>query len=133
MTADGGGAPGVGAVRVGCVPSISSILSFVSWQVPKVLERGPVAVIDPYTQGGFGLLLLKSKVYDLHRLCRGSDRAEELGQVHEPLSTLGRLASCLFLGTEKGATQLTFHFPSQRGFLGVPKRTCMGGRGDGSG
>lgn len=127
MTADGSGAPGVGAVRVGCVPSISSILSFVSWQVPKVLEQGPVAVIDPYTQGGFGLLLLKSKVYDLHRLCRGSGRAEK------PLSTLGRLASCLFLGTEKGATQLTFHFPSQRSFLGVPKRTCMGGRGDGSG
>lgn len=133
MTADGGGAPGLGAVRVGCVPSIRSILSFVSWQVPKVLEQGPVAVIDPYTQGGFGLLLLKSKVYDLHRLCRGSGRAEELGQVHEPLSTLGRLASCLFLGTGKGATQLTFHFPSQRSFLGVPKRTCMGGRGDGSG
>lgn len=132
LTADGSRAPGVGAVRVGCVPSISSILSFVSWQVPKVLEQGPVAVIDPYTQGGFGLLLLKSKVYDLHRLCRGSGRAEELGQVHEPLSTLGRLA-CLFLGTGKGATQLTFHFPSQRSFLGVPKRTCTGGRGDGSG
>lgn len=132
MTADGSRAPGVGAVRVGYVPSISSILSFVSWQVPKVLEQGPVAVIDPYTQGGFGLLLLKSKVYDLHRLCRGSGRAEELGQVHEPLSTLGRLA-CLFLGTGKGATQLTFHFPSQRSFLGVPKRTCTGGRGDGSG
>lgn len=71
MTADGGGAPGVGALRVGCVPSISSILSFVSWQVPKGLQQGPVAVTDPYTPGGFGRLLLKSKAYDLHRLCRG--------------------------------------------------------------
>lgn len=41
-----------------------------------------MAVIDPYTQGGFGLLLLKSKVCDLHRVHRGWDRVEELGQVH---------------------------------------------------
>lgn len=73
-----------------------------------------MAVVDPYTQGGFGLLLLKSKVYDLHKVHRGWGGVEELGQVREPPSNLGRLASCLFLETGKGAIQLTFHLPSLR-------------------
>lgn len=71
LTDDGGRAPGGRQGSEGQGVFLSGTLSFVSRKVPAGLEQGRVAVTDPYTQGGFGLLLLKSKLCDLHRVCRG--------------------------------------------------------------
>lgn len=73
MTDDGGGAPGGrrGSEGQGVFLAVSGTLSFVSWKVPKGLEQGRVAVTDPYTQGGFGLLPLPSKLCGSHGVCRG--------------------------------------------------------------
>lgn len=48
-------------MRVGCVPSISSILSFVSWRFPKYWNEGQWLLLTPTPTVGLVSCYLRAK------------------------------------------------------------------------